>query len=98
MCEIPHETIRRSKLVVDSVSACLVEAGDIIQPVEKGIISEDHIYAEIGEIVLGNKQGRSGDDEITVFKSVGNAVQDISAAAVIMQNAGRLDIGSTFNL
>jgi ornithine cyclodeaminase/alanine dehydrogenase-like protein (mu-crystallin family) len=98
MCEIPHETIKRSKLVVDSVSACLVEAGDIIQPITKGIISENHIHAEIGEIVLGSKAGRSNDEEITVFKSVGNAVQDVSAAAVIMQNAERLNIGSTFNL
>jgi ornithine cyclodeaminase/alanine dehydrogenase-like protein (mu-crystallin family) len=98
MCEIPHETIKRSKLVADSVSACLVEAGDIIQPLEKGIITEENIYGEIGEIILGTKKGRSSDDEITVFKSVGNAVQDVAAAAVIMQNADKLNLGSYFNL
>jgi ornithine cyclodeaminase/alanine dehydrogenase-like protein (mu-crystallin family) len=98
MCEIPHETIKRSKLIVDSITACLVEAGDIIQPINSGIITEDHIHAEIGEIVLGTKEGRTSDDEITVFKSVGNAVQDVSAAAIILDNAAKLNIGSIINL
>jgi ornithine cyclodeaminase/alanine dehydrogenase-like protein (mu-crystallin family) len=98
MCEIPYETIKRSKLVVDSVNACLIEAGDIIQPIESGIITKDHIHAEIGEIVLGDRAGRLNDKDITVFKSVGNAVQDLAAAAVIMENAERLNIGSTINL
>jgi ornithine cyclodeaminase/alanine dehydrogenase-like protein (mu-crystallin family) len=98
MCEIPPQTIKRSILVVDSAGACLVEAGDIIQPLESGMITKDHIHAEIGEIVLGTKSGRSSNDEITVFKSVGNAVQDVAAAAVIMENAGKLNVGSYFNL
>lgn len=98
MCEIPHETIKRSKLIVDSKSACLAEAGDIIQPLKSGVITEDHIHAEIGEIVLETKEGRTSDDEITVFKSVGNAVQDVAAAAIILENAGKLNIGSFFNL
>ena len=98
MCEIPHETIKRSKLIADSIAACLVEAGDIIQPINSGIITEDHIHAEIGEIVLGTKEGRTSDDEITVFKSVGNAVQDVSAAAIILDNAAKLNIGSIINL
>jgi len=98
MCEIPPETIKRSKLIVDSVSACLVEAGDIIQPLKLGLITEDLIHAEIGEIVLKTKEGRTSDDEITVFKSVGNAVQDVAAAAIILENAGKLNIGSLINL
>ena len=93
MCELPHELISGSKVVVDSREACLKEAGDIIQPIERGMFSADKIYAEIGEIAAG-KSGRTSDSEITVFKSVGNAVQDVAAAAVIYKNAVANNLGN----
>lgn len=98
MSEIPRETILASKLYVDSRGACLAEAGDIIQPINQNIITENHIYAEIGEVVSGIKDGRQTEDGITVFKSVGNAVQDIAAAALILENAELLNIGKEINL
>ena len=85
MAEIPPETVQRSKIVVDSKSACLAEAGDIIQPMKAGIISPDSIHAELGEILSGKKSGRKTPEEITFFKSVGSAVQDLAAAHKIIQ-------------
>ena len=98
MCEIPSETIVKSKLYVDERKACLSEAGDIIQPINQNKITKDHIYAEIGEVVSGIKKGRDAEDGITVFKSVGNAVQDIATAAIILDNAAKLNIGQEITL
>ncbi len=98
MCEIPAETILASKLYVDSKEACLAEAGDIIQPINQNKITKNHIYAELGEVVAGIKEGRVTEDGITVFKSVGNAVQDIATAALILENAEKLNIGTEINL
>jgi len=97
-CEIPAETILRSKVVVDSREACLSEAGDLIIPLQKGLINKEHIYAEIGEIVAGSKKGRESEKEVTVFKSVGNAVQDLAAAALVLNNAQRLNLGTEVSL
>lgn len=98
MCEIPNQTIVESKLYVDDRKACLSEAGDIVQPINQKIITKDHIYAEIGEVVSGVKIGRYSEDKITVFKSVGNAVQDIAAASLILENAAKLNIGQEITL
>src|SRR5208337_4561125 len=78
--ELDDVTIKRAKLVVDQREAALKEAGDIIDPIAKGVITPDHIYAELGELVIGKKKGRTSNNEITVFKSVGLAVQDMSTA------------------
>jgi ornithine cyclodeaminase/alanine dehydrogenase-like protein (mu-crystallin family) len=79
--EIPAEVIKKSLLVVDQRRAALSEAGDIIIPILKGIIQSTHIHGELGELVSGSKRGRTSRDEITVFKSVGNAIQDLAIAA-----------------
>jgi alanine dehydrogenase len=93
LCELPPETVVRAKVVVDSLASCLSEAGDLIMPIERGLITRDHIYAEIGEIAAGKKVGRSSEEEITIFKSVGNAVQDLAAAARVLEAAQRLNLG-----
>jgi len=93
MQEVPAETIQRAKVVVDSRSASLEEAGDLIQPIRAGLFDESHIHAELGEIVLGRKAGRQSQDEITYFKSVGIAVQDAMAAQVALNNARKMNIG-----
>jgi len=93
MQEVPPETVRRAKVVVDSRSAVLAEAGDIIQPMRAGLFDESHIYAELGEIVLGRKPGRESPGEITFFKSVGIAVQDAMAAALAVRNAKAMGLG-----
>ena len=93
--EIPAETVIRSLVVVDSRKAAWEEAGDLIQPLEAGQILRDHIHAELGEIVLGQRPGRSSDGQITFFKSVGIAVQDAFAAKVALANAKAAGIGQT---
>jgi len=95
MQEIPAETVRRAWLVVDSRTACLSEAGDVIQPIQKGFFTEDHIQAELGEIVTAQRPGRTGEVQITLFKSVGVAVQDAAAARLVLQNALKMGLGQT---
>jgi ornithine cyclodeaminase len=98
MQEIPPETIQRSLLVVDSRQAALSEAGDIIKPIEEGRITAEHIQAELGEIILGDKPGRGDAKQITFFKSVGNAVQDAAAAQLALHNAQKMGLGQNIPL
>lgn len=97
MQEVPSETIQRARVVVDSRSATLAEAGDLIQPLRQGLILEGHVYAELGEILLGWKQGRQSETEITYFKSVGIAAQDAMAAQLAYHNAQRFGLGQSVN-
>ncbi len=89
--EVDETTVRRARVVVDSYEACLEEAGDIIIP-------NVPIDAEIGEILNGDKPGRQSDDEITYFKSVGIAVQDTLAAAVVFAAAQDKGLGTEVDL
>lgn len=93
MQETPAETVARARVVVDSRQACLAEAGDLIQAVQEGLITAEHIHAELGEIVLGHKTGRENGRQITFFKSVGNAVQDAAAAGLALSNAEKIGLG-----
>jgi ornithine cyclodeaminase/alanine dehydrogenase-like protein (mu-crystallin family) len=91
--EIPAETVVRARVFVDETSAILEEAGDLLMPIADGLIGEDHIQAEIGQIVAGQKTGRQNDQEITLFKSVGVAIQDLAAAGRVLANARRDGLG-----
>jgi len=96
--EVDEGIIRESKLVVDSRETALREAGEVIIPLRKKIISEDHIFAEIGEIALGRRPGRTRQDEITVFKSVGLAVQDVATASAVYRKAIQMGLGVEVDL
>lgn len=98
MQEVPAETIKRAKVVVDSRSAVLEEAGDLIQPIQSGLITQAHVFAELGEIILGKRPGRSNNEEITCFKSVGVALQDAIAAQLALRNADKMGLGQRVNL
>lgn len=91
--EIPPETVVRAKVIVDSRHAAWEEAGDLIQPLHAGLIDADHIHAELGEVVAGTRTGRTSPDAITLFKSVGIAVQDAFAAQMALAKARREHIG-----
>jgi ornithine cyclodeaminase len=93
MQEIDRETVRRSLVVVDSREAALEEAGDLIVPLNEGGITLDHIHAELGEIIAGQKPGRTSAEQITFFKSVGVAVQDAAAARIVLQNGRAHNLG-----
>jgi alanine dehydrogenase len=91
--ELPPETVARATVVVDSREAAWQEAGDLIQPWQAGVIAREHVHAELGEIVLGEKPGRRDPRELTLFKSVGVAVQDAVAARDALTTAHRLGLG-----
>lgn len=91
-------TIKHTKVVVDSRDAALKEAGDLMIPISQGIISPEHIYAELGEIITGKKTGRGSEGEITLFKSLGLAIQDVSAASKVYEIAAKKGLGRKLGL
>ncbi len=92
MIEIPPTTVARARVVVDSRTACQVEAGEIMRAAELGIFDWKNA-AELGEIILGTQIGRTSPEQITFFKSVGVAVQDAVAAGLALKNALKLGLG-----
>ena len=98
MQEIPDQTVARARIVVDAVEAILHEAGDIIQPLGRGVITEADIQTELGHIVIGSAVGRENADEITLFKTVGNAIQDMIVVAAALKAAESRGIGQTVSL
>ena len=98
MQEIPVETVARARVVVDSYATVMDEAGDIVQAIRAGVIQESNIHAELGEVILGTKMGRESEEQITFFKSVGNAVQDAVAAQLALQNARQMNLGTEVDL
>jgi ornithine cyclodeaminase len=97
--ELDADTISRGVLVVDSRAACLggpdaAGANEITWAIRDGLITADHIHAELGELVAGIRPGRTAQDEITVFKSVGVSVQDAAAAALVLEAAAGSGAGT----
>jgi ornithine cyclodeaminase/alanine dehydrogenase-like protein (mu-crystallin family) len=78
--ELDTEAVVRSRLFVDSRAAATIEAGDIVGPIAEGAITGAHILAEIGEVFGGRHQGRTDADQITLFKSLGLAAEDVATA------------------
>ncbi len=87
MREVDTALVQRARVIVDQREAVMEEAGDIVGPIRDGVVDESIIVGEIGEVVLGRVQGRTADSEITFFKSVGNAVQDVAVAARVLRVA-----------
>ena len=94
MQEIDTETIVNAVVVADSRESVLTEAGDLVIPIKQGIITKDHVHAEIGEINNGTKNGRTSDEQITLFKSCGVAVQDAVSASIVLKNAKSKNLGT----
>lgn len=94
--ELDTKTLVRSKIVCDSVEACLVEAGDLLIPIEEGALSESDIHGGLAEVIGGKLPGRQTDEEITLFKSVGLAFQDAVAAQHTHRQAKILGLGMEF--
>jgi ornithine cyclodeaminase len=98
MRELDASLVARARVVVDSRSTVMAEAGDLVQAIEEGMFSLDRIHAELGEVVSGARPGRSGPDDVTLFKSVGSAAQDVAAAGRILDAARRADLGTTVRI
>lgn len=97
MQEVPVETVARARIVVDSYTTVQDEAGDLVKAMQAGVLTESDIHAELGEIILGKKAGRESAEQITMFKSVGNAVQDAAAAQLALKNAREMKLGVEVN-
>jgi ornithine cyclodeaminase len=98
MREVDTVLVKRARVFVDQREAALAEAGDLAGPIADGTWDESMILAELGEVVSGDRPGRTSDDDITFFKSVGNAVQDVAVATKILEVAERLGVGSVVEL
>ena len=93
MAEIPPSVVCQSRIVVDHRVSALEEAGDLLGPLQQGLIKTADLDLELGDLVRGRFIGRSHQNEITLFKSVGVAIQDLYAAAKALENARRLGLG-----
>ena len=96
--ELDGEAVRRSRLFVDRRESALSESGDILLAMREGAIGEDHIAAELGEVLIGSAQGRTEPDQVTLFKSLGLAVEDVAAARAVLEAARREGAGTTVRL
>ena len=96
--EIDVETIVNALVVADSRESVLAEAGDIVIPINQGLITHEHVHAEIGELNNKTKNGRTSAEEITLFKSCGVAVQDAVSAGIILKNAESKNLGTLANI
>lgn len=98
MQEVPDATVARARIIVDAVEAIMHEAGDIVQPIERGVITAESVQVELGHLVDGTGKGRQSDDEVTFFKSVGNAIQDMIVARTAIDQAEAGNIGQLVSL
>ncbi len=98
MRELDTAAVARSRVIVDQKSAALAEAGDLIIPMQAGEISEDHIVGELGDVVAGKIPGRVSDEDITLFKSEGLAIQDVSVAAKVYELAAERGVGTEVSI
>jgi ornithine cyclodeaminase/alanine dehydrogenase len=98
MRELDSHTIREALVFVDTYEGAFEEAGDILIPLSEGVITSEHIRAELTELVRGLKSGRTNERDITVFKSVGYAMEDAVTARLAYEKAVERDIGMTFDL
>ena len=91
--EVPGATVGRSLVVVDDLDSAMEEAGDILIAIEEKLFSREAIHADLGGLVLGHFAGRSDPSQVTFFKSVGIAAQDVFAAQAVLREAERLRLG-----
>jgi ornithine cyclodeaminase/alanine dehydrogenase-like protein (mu-crystallin family) len=96
--ELDTQTMADAALFVDRRESTVNEAGDFLFPQREGAIGPDHIRAEIGELLIGAAEGRRSDDELTVFKSLGLAVEDLAAAEHVLRRAEAENVGAVVSL
>jgi ornithine cyclodeaminase len=96
--ELDTEVVVKSRLFVDRRESTLNEAGDFLMPKKEGAIGDDHIVGEIGEILTGKVEGRKSPADITLFKSLGLAVEDVTSAEYIYRRALEKGIGKAIEI
>ena len=85
MREVSSDIIIQSKVIVDQIEACKKEAGDLIIPMKEGIWSFENVHGELGMVADGTIPARESENEVTLFKSIGNAIQDLAMVNLIMK-------------
>lgn len=95
MTELDPATIAAAALFVDRRESAENEAGDYRRALEEGAIGPDHIRAEVGEVLIGAKPGREDEGQLTIFRSLGLAVEDLAAAEYVVQRAQETGAGTT---
>ena len=85
MREVDDAAVARSRVYVDTYAGALAEAADIIEPIERGVIARENVRGELAELVTGAVPGRREAGEITLFKSVGTAIEDLAAARLLLR-------------
>lgn len=96
--ELDSAAVARSRIVADRRESLLHESADYRVPLQEGALAADHVVAELGEIVNGDVGGRATRREITLFKSLGLAIEDLAAAWHVLERAERDDVGVTVDL
>ncbi|MDQ2050379.1 ornithine cyclodeaminase family protein [Natronolimnohabitans sp. A-GB9] len=95
--ELHDELLQAARIVIDDHEQC-AHSGEINVPYHEGVLTDDDIHAEIGEVVIGEKEGRTEDTGVTVFDSTGLAIQDVAAARVVYERASDASDGHPFDL
>jgi ornithine cyclodeaminase len=96
--EMAPGLVARARLFVDSRAAALVESGDVVQGIKEKRFDESHVAGELGEVVLGRVQGRTAADSVTIFKSLGMAVEDVVTADLVFRRAVETGAGTELTL
>ena len=91
--ELETELVRRARVFVDSRTGALAEAGDLVLPIREGAIDAAHIAGELGQLAAGSVAGRQSPGEVTLFKSLGMAVEDVAAAHLVYERATERGLG-----
>ncbi|MFB6068656.1 MAG: ornithine cyclodeaminase family protein [Halobacterium sp.] len=95
--ELADEILLDAKLVIDDHAQC-THSGEINVPWSEGVLDDEDLYGELGDVVAGLAEGRTDSDGVTVFDSTGLAIQDVAAAHVVYEHANEHDIGTPFDL
>lgn len=96
--EVDSEAMKRANVVVDSHSTAMAKSGGVLLAIAEGAITEHDVRTELGHVVVGARVGRSSDDEVTLFESVGMGLQDLATAQLVIARAEELGIGVTVEL
>ena len=95
---MPTALVARARVFVDARVGALAEAGDLLIPMKEGAFGESHIAGELGELLLRRTPGRQSADQVTLFKSLGMAVEDVVTAALVVERAQSAGLGRSFDL
>jgi ornithine cyclodeaminase len=96
--EIDTATMVAASLFVDRRESALAEAGDLLIAMGEGAVKGDHVQAELGDVIIGKNPGRRSPRELTLFKSLGLAVEDVASAAYLVRRARETGTGQTVHM